>query len=151
MELDWSDEHATLSVHRAQAHPQPDATELAELAEIIAEFPVVTARGDRATVLISLPIRRSRQRKLELPMPDPNALPSPEEADEDGAFGKEAFLRALAERRGQGSPAVTNPTDDRPFGSRTGEGVPASLVLAFASPIRGILTPSLCLWEHHVW
>lgn len=52
-----------------------------------------TAGGTR--VAAQLPLSRPAQRSIDPPPKVGGSLPAPEEANEDGTFGKESFLRAL--------------------------------------------------------
>ena len=94
--LDWSGEQALLEVRDAGPGFEEDHRgPLHALADLVGEIEVADGRPEGATVAVALPVRRRRERSAGPPRHDLDALPAPEEADEEGSFGREPFLRAL--------------------------------------------------------
>jgi len=60
-------------------------------------------------LVVTLPLRRRVEAANEPPRATTNALPALEEANEDGTFGKEAFLRALVVELAQATEAQQGP------------------------------------------
>jgi DNA-binding NarL/FixJ family response regulator/anti-sigma regulatory factor (Ser/Thr protein kinase) len=65
------------------------------LVDAIAEDVRQATKKNGNKVTARLPVRRRVEASYDPPAQTQGALPSPEEADGDGTFGKEAFLRAL--------------------------------------------------------
>ncbi len=104
--LDWSGESPTLTVRDLGPGfepriclPEPlscDGRGLYLVAHLSQELAVAARRRGGSAVSVVLPVRRARDPGIgSPPTPRKRALPSPEEADADGCFGKESFLTAL--------------------------------------------------------
>lgn len=104
--VDWSAELPVLSVHDLGRSFEPSvslpedpmsetgrglflATHCSEAMEVAAK------RAGGSTVRITMPVPRRRELSHDPPRRRADSLPRPEEADEEGAFGKQPFLRAL--------------------------------------------------------
>lgn len=104
--VDWGDERPVLSVHDLGEGFEPSvslpddplsesgrglylATHCSELLEVAAK------RAGGSTVRVTLPVPRRRELSHDPPRRRADSLPGPDEADEDGTFGKQSFLRAL--------------------------------------------------------
>jgi anti-sigma regulatory factor (Ser/Thr protein kinase) len=106
-QVDWSGEHAVLSVHDLGAGFDP-VTELpADLMQpgggrglfvvsnVSGWMTVAAKRAGGSCVTVELPVTRVPERSFDPPRQRVGALPSPSQAAPDGSFGKEAFLLAL--------------------------------------------------------
>lgn len=106
-QLDWSGPRALLHVHDlgagfASAPALPGDLLAADggrglfiVANVAGWIAVAAKRAGGARVTAELPVARPPQRRLDPPRQTVNALPSRAEADADGSFAKEPFLRAL--------------------------------------------------------
>jgi DNA-binding NarL/FixJ family response regulator/anti-sigma regulatory factor (Ser/Thr protein kinase) len=101
----WGDEHPRLEVHDLgpgfDLRPQPPGPSPARgrglfLANALTgDLHRASKRARGSKVTATLPVRRRREASHDPPRSSSNPLPAPEEAREDGSFGKESFLRAL--------------------------------------------------------
>ena len=104
--LDWSRAAPVLTVHdlgpgfvpSLQLPDDPfsgSGRGLYLVAHLTDELQVASKRAGGTKVSVTLPVRRRAERSFDPPRRRSAGLPAPEEADDDGMFGKEAFLRAL--------------------------------------------------------
>lgn len=105
--VDWSGSRPRIDVHdlgpgfeldpTLPENPmQPSGGRGLFLVSNVATWLSVTAKqGGGSKVSAELPLDRPAQRSHDPPRGRSDALPAPEEADPDGGFGKESFLRAL--------------------------------------------------------
>jgi len=104
--LDWSRERPVLTVHdlgpgftpQVDLPADPDSTDgrgLYLVARLTAELEIASKRAGGARVTATLAVRRAPEESFDPPRRAVSALPTPEEAESDGTFGKEPFLRAL--------------------------------------------------------
>lgn len=105
--VDWSGEHAVLAVHDLgegfERHGELPRDLLQDgggrglyiVSNIAGWMTVAAKRSGGAKVVVELPVRRAPQRDHDPPRRRGGALPTPAEAERDGTFGKESFLRAL--------------------------------------------------------
>lgn len=105
--VDWSGRRPVLDVHDLgpgfELDPQlPENAMQASggrglfIVSNVAEWLNVEAkRAGGSKVSAELPVQRTAQRDHDPPRGRADALPAPEEAHDDGSFGKESFLRAL--------------------------------------------------------
>lgn len=118
--LDWSAEAPVLTVHdlgpgftpRIALPDDPMSHHgrgLYLVAHMTDELEVASKRAGGARVSVTLPVRRASERSLDPPRRSSNALPTPEEAQADGSFDKEAFLRALVVQLAQHVERVQGP------------------------------------------
>ena len=101
----WDTEHPRLEVHDLgpgfvlDPHLPEPASERGRGLFIVNAIANDLARNDKVAggsmVSATLPVRRRTERSHDRPRRTTGALPPPEEAEPDGTFGKEAFLRAL--------------------------------------------------------
>ncbi len=98
--LDWSAEVARLEVFDdGPGFEAPAAarrsTGLGDVASFAGPVEVAGDPGGGARVSIELPVRRRSERSIDPQRQPVESLPAPDEAAEDGTFGRESFLRAL--------------------------------------------------------
>ena len=148
----WSRERPRLEVHdlgpgfSAQRKVPASAAEQGHglfLVNAIAddlEFAAKPERGSKVTV--TLPVRR-RVRDSDVLPRDNGALPALEEAEEDGTFGKEPFLRALTVELAQAIEADQGPEAAGAIVAQVGANVGGRVEDAYraAHGITGRLTP----------
>lgn len=102
--LEWSGPQPTLSVHdmgklftlpvAAPDVAQPRGRGLWMVSQLAPELSIAGRRAGK-TVAATLPVTRPVQRSVDLPRRTVNPLPRLEEANAEGGFGRESFLRAL--------------------------------------------------------
>lgn len=104
--VDWTGEEPVLTVQdlgpgfdlgRLELPPptQPGGRGLYLVSHMAEELRVARKRAGGAKVSAVLPVRRQREKSYDPVSPSHGALPGPEEARDDGSFGREAFLKAL--------------------------------------------------------
>lgn len=76
--------------------------------ELVEDLEVAAKRAGGSRVTATLPVTRPAQRTHE-PLRLSSALPGPEEANEDGTFGRESFLRALVVQLASAVEALEGP------------------------------------------
>lgn len=100
-------------------------------------------RAGGSKVTATLPVRRHREVPHDPPHSSLNPLPAPEEANRDGTFGKEAFLRALVVELAQAAEGAHGPDAAEALVAQVGTNVGSRMEEAYRSAraVTGRLTP----------
>jgi DNA-binding CsgD family transcriptional regulator/anti-sigma regulatory factor (Ser/Thr protein kinase)/predicted ArsR family transcriptional regulator len=151
--VDWSQERPRLEVHdlgpgfelRAQL-PRAQAVGgrgLFLAGALAGDLARVSKRAGGSKVTATLPVHRRREPSHDPPRSSLNPLPAPEEAGEDGTFGKEAFLRALVVELAQAVEGAQGPDVAEAMIAQVGTNVGARMEESYraARGIVGRLTP----------
>lgn len=104
--VDWTDAEPLVEVHdlgpgfELRSGPGRQRADgggwgLALVADVAGDLRAAAKRAGGSRVSAVMPVRRALERSFDPPRRASGALPAPEEADSEGAFGREAFLRAL--------------------------------------------------------
>lgn len=103
----------------ATAGEPPETADVADLPEggrgvmlvshLTNQLVVAARRGGGARVEVRLPVHRAPSPSIDVRRPVSVALPALEEAEPEGAFGRESFLRALAVQLVQAAEALVDP------------------------------------------
>jgi DNA-binding NarL/FixJ family response regulator/anti-sigma regulatory factor (Ser/Thr protein kinase) len=149
----WTGERPRLEVHDlgegftfSPSLPEPSAERGRGLFLVNAladEVAVVAKPGLGSKTTVTLPVRRRVQATHDPPRHRVDALPSLEEADADGTFGKEPFLRALTVELAQAIEAREGPTAADAVVAQVGADVGGRMEEAYRSArgITGRLAP----------
>ena len=150
--LDWSAVRPTLEVHDlgpgfelAPSLPEP-ASERGRGLFLVAALSTDLERAAKtaggSAVSVTLPVRRQRAARHRVRQLQP-ALPAPEEARQDGTFGKESFLRALIVELAQAVEGDGGPDVAEALVARVGESIGERMEDAYRSARRltGRLSP----------